>query len=66
MRYYRGVLEMYRKNKSKYLQTIIYEDIQANPEEVLRKLFNVLEIPSYHVSLAMEALKVWESIIWKN
>ena len=49
---------MYRKNKSKYLQTIIYEDIQANPEEVLRKLFNVLKIPSYHVSLAMEALKV--------
>ena len=57
---------MYRKNKSKYLHTIVYEDIQANPEEVLRKVFDVLKIPSYHISLAMEALKVWEFAIGKN
>ena len=53
-----GVIETYRKNRSKYLHTVLYEDIQENPEEVLRKLLDALEISSSHVSLAMEALKV--------
>ena len=55
---------MYRKHKSKYLQTIIYEDIQENPESEIQKLLDVLRIPSSHVPSVMEALKVLK-FIWK-
>ena len=49
---------MYRKHKSKYLQTIIYEDMQDNPEKEITKLLKVLKIPSHNIASAMEALKV--------
>ena len=50
---------MYRQHKSKYLLTIIYEDIQENPEKEITKLLNALEIPSHNIDSAMEALKVY-------
>ena len=50
---------MYRQHKSKYLLTIIYEDIQENPEKEITKLLNDLEIPSHNIDSAMEALKVY-------
>ena len=53
---------MYRKHKSKYLQTIIYEDIQEEPEREIQKLLDVLRIPSSHVPSVMEALKVLKFI----
>lgn len=53
---------MYRKHKSKYLQTIIYEDIQEKPEREIQKLFDVLRIPSSHLPSVMEALKVVKCI----
>jgi hypothetical protein len=49
---------MYRKHKSKYLLTVIYEDMQENPEKVVTKLLDVLKIPSHNTAAAMEALKV--------
>ena len=61
-----GVLEMYRKHKSKYLQTIIYEDIQEKPEREIQKLLDVLRIPSSHVPSVMEALKVLKRIKQKS
>ena len=57
---------MYRKHKSKYLQTIIYEDIQENPEREIQKLLDVLRIPSSHVPSVMEALKVLKRIKQKS
>ena len=61
-----GVLEMYRKHRSKYLQTIIYEDIQKKPEREIQKLLDVLMIPSSHVPSVMEALKVLKRIKQKS
>ena len=57
---------MYRKHKSKYLQTIIYEDIQEEPEREIQKLLDVLRIPSSHVPSVMEALKVLKFIKQKS
>ena len=49
---------MYRKHRSKYLLTILYEDLQENPEEQIRNLFNVLDIPIHNMNAALGALKV--------
>ena len=49
---------MYRKHKSKYLLTVIYEDIQEHPEKVITELLNALKIPSHNIAPALEALKV--------
>ena len=52
------MLEVYRKHKTKYLLTILYEDIQENPEKEVLRLLNALKIHSHHMSAALEALKV--------
>jgi hypothetical protein len=49
---------MYRKHKSKYLLTVIYEDMQEHPEKEITKLLDVLKIPSHNIAAALEALKV--------
>ena len=53
-----GPLDMYRKHRSKYLLTILYEDLQENPEEQIRNLFSVLDIPIHNINAALAALKV--------
>ena len=53
-----GVIEMYRKHKSKYLHCILYEDLAENPEKEISKLLHVLNIRSKNLIAAMEALKV--------
>ena len=54
---------MYRKHKTKYLQTILFEDIQENPEKEIMKVLDALKIDSRHVSSAMKALKVYRFTI---
>ena len=53
-----GPLEVYRKNRSKYLLAITYEDLQSNPEEEIKKLLSVLDIASNNTRLALKALEV--------
>ena len=57
---------MYRKHKTKYLQTILFEDIQENPEKEIMKVLDALKIDSRYVSSAMQALKVYRFIIRHN
>ena len=54
---------MYRKHKTKYLQTILFEDIQENPEKEIMKVLDALKIDSRYVSSAMQALKVHRFMI---
>ena len=58
-----GVLESFRKNRSKYITTILYEDIEGNPERELVKLLNALDIPSYNITSVMEGMKVKMSLL---
>ena len=53
-----GPLEVYRKNRSKYLLAITYEDLQSNPEEEIKKLLSVLNIDPNNTGLALKALEV--------
>ena len=51
-------MEVFRKNRSKYLLAITYEDLQSNPEEEIKKLLSVLDIASNNTRLALKALEV--------
>jgi len=51
-----GVLEMYLKDKSKYVVHIMYEDIQKDPKQELLKLLNALNIPTHNLASSVEAL----------
>ena len=52
-----GAIEMYRKMKEKYLTTILFDDLIADPKKEIEYLFDVLSISREYLDHATEALK---------
>ena len=53
-----GSIELYHKTKETYVMTILYEDLNNNPNSVVKELFKILGISFDHLENAMEALKL--------
>ena len=47
----------YLRHKDKYDLAIFFEDIVSNPEQEIKKIFDLMNIDNLHVPKALEALK---------
>ena len=46
------------RHRADYDMVILYEDIKADPETVIKKLLEICKVPKQHFPLALEALKL--------